>query len=60
VSDTAVRIEHLVEVDLGLVDELPQLRHLADLLECEDLILLVAIDSETGGVVPAVLETGQA
>jgi hypothetical protein len=60
VSDTAVRVKHLIEVELVLINQLLQLGHLADLLEREDLILLVAIDRETGGVVPAILETGQA
>jgi len=60
VSDAAVRVKHLVEVELVLIDQLLQLGHLADLLEREDLILIVAVDSETGGVIPTVLETGQA
>jgi hypothetical protein len=59
VSDTAVGVESLVEVKLGLIDELLQFGHLADLLERKDLILLVTIDSETGGVVPAIFEPGQ-
>jgi hypothetical protein len=60
VSDAAMRVEHLCEVKFGLVDKLLQLGHLADLLEGEHLILLVAIDGKTSRVVPAILETGQA
>lgn len=44
---------------LLLLNQLLQLRDLADLLEGKDLILLVAIDGETGGVVAAVFETSE-
>lgn len=44
---------------LLLLDQLLQLSDLADLLEGKDLILLVAIDGETGGVVAAVFEAGE-
>lgn len=43
-----------------LLNELSQLCDLADLLEGEHLVLLLAIDGETGGVVSSVLETRQA
>jgi hypothetical protein len=43
---------------LGL-DELLQLGDLANLLEGKDLVLLVAIDGNTGGVVATVFETGE-
>jgi len=59
VGNAAVRIEHPLHINLRLVDKLPQLGDLADLLERHDLILLVAIDSETGGVIPAIFETGE-
>jgi hypothetical protein len=40
-------------------DELLQLGDLADLLEGEDLISLVTVDGDTGGVVSSVFETGE-
>lgn len=60
VCNTGVRVEDLGLVKLGLVDQLPQLGHLAHLFEGKDFLLLVAIDGKTGRVVAAVLETGQA
>ena len=60
VCDAAVRVEGLGQVDIGLVNELLELGHLANLLERKDLLLLVAVDGETGRVVPAVLETEEA
>ena len=59
VGNAGVRVKDLVEVHLGLVDELPQLGHLADLLEGQDLILLVAVDGETGRVITTVLKAGE-
>lgn len=53
-------IVDLVKVDVGLVDELPQLGHLADLLEGKDFIFLVAVDGQTSRVVSSVFETGEA
>jgi hypothetical protein len=44
VSDTGMAIEDLGEVGLGLLDELLELGDLANLLEREDLVLLVAIN----------------
>jgi hypothetical protein len=55
VRNTGVRVEDLVEVEVLLVDELLERGDLADLLDGKDLVLLVAIDGETGGVVAAVL-----
>jgi len=60
VRDAAVGIERLGQVDVGLVDELPELGYLADLLEGEHLLLLVAVDGEAGRVVAAVLEAEEA
>ena len=59
VCNTGVVVEDLCEVGLLLLDELLQLGDLADFLEGEDLVLLVAIDGDTGGVVAAVFETGE-
>jgi hypothetical protein len=59
VGNTGVRVKDLLEIDLGLVDKLPQFGHLADLLEGQDLMLLVAVDGETGRVITTVLEAGE-
>lgn len=59
VCNTGVVVEDLSEVGLLLLDELLQLGDLANFLEGEDLVLLVAIDGDTGGVVAAVFETGE-
>lgn len=58
VCDAGVGVEGLGQVEVGLVDQLPQLGHLADLLEGKDLVLLVAIDGKAGRIVATVLETG--
>jgi hypothetical protein len=55
VGNTRVRVKDLVEVEVLLLDELLQRGDLADLLDCVDLILLVAVNGETGRVVTAVL-----
>lgn len=53
--NTGVRVEDLVQVVVLLVDQLLQGSDLADLLDGEHLVLLVAIDGKTGRVVPTVL-----
>lgn len=55
VGNAGVAVEDLGLVELLLLDEFPQRRHLADLLDAEHLILLVAVDGEAGRVVAAVL-----
>jgi hypothetical protein len=55
-----VRVEDLVQVGLLLFDQLLQLGDLADLLERKDLVLLVTIHRQTGGVVATVLKPGEA
>jgi hypothetical protein len=55
VSNASMRIKDLVHVDAGVGNELLELGHLADLLEGEDFILLVSIDSQTSRVVASVL-----
>lgn len=60
VSDTGMGIENLGEVGLRFVDELLELGDLANLLECENLVLLVAIHCYTGRVVATILKTGEA
>ena len=46
--NAGVVVEDLGEVWLLLLDESLELGDLADLLECEYLFLLVAVDCETG------------
>ena len=60
VCDAAVMVEDLAEIWLLLLDELFELGDLAYFLEGEDLVLLVAVDCEAGGVVAAVFEAGEA
>lgn len=59
VCNAGVRVEDLGEVWLLILDQGLQLGDLADLLEGEDLVLLVAVYSQTGRVVAAVFEAGQ-
>jgi hypothetical protein len=54
VGNTGVRVKDLVEVEVLLLDELLQRGDLANLLDSVDLVLLVTVDSKTGGVVAAV------
>ena len=58
--NASVRIKHLLHVHATLLDELSEFGDLADLLEGKHLILLVAIDCQTCGVVTAVLKPGEA
>jgi hypothetical protein len=53
-------VEDLGQVWLLLCNELLQLCDLADFLECEDLVLLVAIDCQTSGIVAAIFESRKA
>lgn len=55
VRNTGMVVKDLGEIWLLGLDELSELGDLADLFECEDLLLLVTVDSETGGVVASVL-----
>lgn len=59
VRDTGMGVKGLGHVESSLVDQLPQLGNLADLLEGKNLILLVAIDGKAGRIVATVLETRQ-
>jgi hypothetical protein len=60
VCNTAVGIEDLGKIWLLILNQFLQLGHLANLLECKDLLLLVAIYGEASGVVATVFETGEA
>jgi hypothetical protein len=55
VGNADVRVEDLGLVVARLADELLQGSDLADLLDRKDLILLVAVDGQTGRVVATVL-----
>jgi hypothetical protein len=57
VCDTRMRVEDLGEIWLLILDELLQFGNLANLLECEDLVLLVTIDCNTGGVISSVFQS---
>ena len=56
VGNTGMRIKDLGHVGLLLVDQSLELGDLANLLEGQDGVLLVAIDSETGRIISTVLE----
>ena len=56
VSNTAVCVKGFAHIKARLGHQLPEFGHLAHLFECEDLILLVAVDCETGGVVTSVFK----
>lgn len=60
VGDGGVRLKGLCEVWLGGLDGLLQLDDLAHGLVRKDLVLLVAVDREAGGIVAAVFESGEA
>lgn len=59
-SNASMGVIDLGEVGLGLCNQLLQLGDFAHLLEGKDLILLVAVNSETGRVVATVFQTRQA
>jgi len=54
VSNGGVGVEDLVQVEVGLVDQLLQGGNLADLLDRIHLVLLVAVNGKTGGVIATV------
>ena len=60
VCNTGMRVKDLVHVDTRLCHKFSEFGHLAHLFECEDLILLVAINCEAGGVVASIFEAGEA
>ncbi len=59
VCNACVGIEDLCEIWLLVLDELPQLCHLANLLESKHFILLVSIHRETGRVVSSIFKPGE-
>ena len=60
VCNTGVRVEDLGQIWLLLLNEFLQLYDLANLLESKNLVLLVAINSKTSGVVATVFESREA
>ena len=60
VCNTGVGVKDLGKIRLLFLNELLQLYNLADLLECKNLILLVAINSQTSGIVATVFESRKA
>lgn len=60
VGNTGVGIEDFGQVWLGFADELLELDYFANLFESEHLVFLVAIDSETGTIIPSIFESGYA
>lgn len=59
VCNTSVRIEDLGKIWLLSCNELLQLDHLANLLECKNFILLVTVYRKTGRVIATVFEAGE-
>lgn len=55
VGNAGVRVEDLVLVEVRLFHKLLQGGNLANLLDCKDLVLLVAVNGEAGRVVATVL-----
>lgn len=60
VRDSGVGNKGDIGVRLFLLNQSLQLSHLADLLESEHFVLLISVNRNTGGVVSAVLKSGQA
>lgn len=58
-SDGNMRFESLVEIYVRRTYHILQIFHLPNLLERKHLVFLGAIDAEAGGIIPAILESGQ-
>jgi hypothetical protein len=54
-----MRIERLVQVNIGLGNKLLELGNLANFFEGEDFILLVAIDGKSCRIIATILEAGE-
>jgi hypothetical protein len=59
-SNAGMRVKGLGEIHRRIIDKLPQLGHLPHLLKGKHLILPVAVDSQTSGIITAIFETQQA
>jgi hypothetical protein len=54
-----MRIKDLLHIDLALLNEVSEFGNLANLLEGKHLILLVAVNCQSCGVVAAVFKPGE-
>ena len=54
VCNASMGVKDFGHIGLRVGNELLELGHLAHLLECKDLVLLVTVDSQTGRVVASV------
>lgn len=54
VCNSNMGVEDLCKIRLGLLDQLLKLHDLADFLESENLVSLVAVDRKTSGVIATV------
>ena len=59
VCNASMRIKDLLHVDIALLNELSEFGNLANLLEGKHLILLVAVNCQSCGVIAAVLKPGE-
>ena len=57
VGNASMGVEGLSQIRLGLFNELLKLSYLSHLLKCEDLILLIAINSQTRRVIATVFKS---
>lgn len=55
-GNAGMTVEDLVHVRLNLLDELIELRDLADFFESEDFILLVSFNGESCGVIASIFQ----
>ena len=57
VSDSSVRNKRSIKINAALLDQLLQLDNLANLLESVDLVLLITVNGNTGGIIATVFES---
>jgi hypothetical protein len=57
VRNTGMRLKGLGHVIVAALNEFLQLGDFANLLECTDFVLLVAIHGHTGGIITTVLQS---
>jgi hypothetical protein len=59
-SNASMRVKGLGEIDRRIIDKFLQFGHLPHLLKGEHLIFPVSVDSQTSGIITAILEAQQA